>query len=84
MLIDKVKHMLKDMTRAKVIQVWFVAVALVLAAGVALGVSVTAGTGAMLLAMCLVPPAIVLVLWPGVQRPTAADVLHDTDRIGPL
>jgi hypothetical protein len=37
----------------------------------------------MLLAMCLVPPAIVLVLWPGVQHhPTAAEVLHDADRIG--
>ena len=59
----------KDVTRSKVIQVWFVAVALVLAAGVALGVSVTAVTGVMLLALCLVPPAIVLVLWPGVQPP---------------
>jgi hypothetical protein len=74
--------MLKDLTRSKVIQIWFVAVALVLAAGVALGVTVTAGTGAMLLALCLVPPAIVLVLWPAVQPRTVAEVLHDADRTG--
>lgn len=69
--------MLKDMTRSRVIQVWFTAVALVVVAGIALGVSMTIGTGVMLLALCLVPPAIVLRLWPGVQPPTAADVLHD-------
>jgi hypothetical protein len=28
---------------------------------------VTVGTGAMLLALCLVPPAITLMLWPGAQ-----------------
>jgi hypothetical protein len=72
--------MLKDMTRSKAIQVWFVAVALVLVASVALGVSVTAGTAAMLLALCLVPPAIVLMLWPGGPPPTVAELLHDADR----
>ena len=72
--------MLKDMTRAKVIQAWFGAVALVVAAGIALGVSVTVGTGALLVAVCLVPPAIILMLWPGVQPPTASEVLHDADR----
>jgi hypothetical protein len=70
--------MLKDMTRSRVIQVWFTGVALVLAAGIALGVSATIGTVVMLLALSLVPPAMVLVLWPGVQPPTASDVLHDT------
>jgi hypothetical protein len=71
--------MLTNMTRSRVIQVWFAAVALVVVAAVALGASVTVGTGAMLLALCLVPPAIVLALWHGVQPPTAADVLHTVD-----
>jgi hypothetical protein len=71
--------MLNDMTRSKVIQVWFVAVALVVAAAVAFGASMTVGTGVMLLALCLVPPALVVALWPVDQPPTAAEVLHDTD-----
>jgi hypothetical protein len=72
--------MLKDMTRSRLIQVWFAAVALVVVAGVAFGAAVTVSTGAMLLALSLVPPAIVLMLWPGVQALTAADVVHGRDR----
>ena len=72
--------MMKDMTRSRLIQVWFAAMALIVVASVALGATVTIGTWAMLLALCLVPPAIVLMLWPGVQTPTIAEVLHDADR----
>ena len=72
--------MMKNMTRSRVIQVWFAAVALVAAAGVAFGVAMTLGTGTMLLALSFVPPAIVLLLWPGNQPLTAAEVIHGTDR----
>lgn len=72
--------MLKDITRSRLIQVWFAGVALVVVAGVAFGATVTVSTGAMLLALSLVPPAIVLLLWPGVQPLTAADVVHGRDR----
>jgi hypothetical protein len=72
--------MLKDITRSRLIQVWFAAVALVVVAGVAFGATVTVSTGAMLLALSLVPPAIVFLLWPGVQPLTAADVVHGRDR----
>ena len=74
--------MVKDMTRSRLIQVWFAAVALVIAAGIALGATVTLGTGAMLLALCLVPPAIIVMLWHGVRSPTIAEVLHDAERRG--
>jgi hypothetical protein len=43
---------------------------------------VTVSTGVMLVALCLVPPAIVLMVWPGVQPRTASEVLHDADRRG--
>ena len=72
--------MLKNMPRSKWIQVWFAAVALVVAASVALGAAVTIGSGAPLLALCLVPPVVILLLWPGVQRPTIAEVLHNAER----
>ena len=72
--------MLKNMTRSRVIQVWFAAVALVVGAAMALGAEVTVGTGGMLLALTLVPAAIALLLWPVAQPLTAADVLRGTDR----
>jgi hypothetical protein len=64
------------MTRSRLIQVWFTAVVLGVLAGIALGASVTIATGVVLLALSLVPPAIVLMLWPGAQAPTAAEVLR--------
>jgi hypothetical protein len=70
------------MTRSRVIQVWFVAVLLVVVASIALGVSITVSTGALLLALSVVPPAIVRLLWPGPRTATAADVLYGSDRRG--
>ena len=69
-----------SINRSKVIQLWFAAVALVVLAAIALGANVTIGTGILLLAMCLVPPAIVVMLWPAAQSPSAAEMLHGPDR----
>ena len=74
--------MLKDITRAKMIRVWFAAVALVCVAMVAFGRTVTLGTGGVLLALSIVPPVIIFLLWPGPQSLTAGDVLRGTDRRG--
>ena len=74
--------MLKHMTHAKAIAIWFSAVALVVVAGIALGVAVTIGTGALLLAMCLVPPLLVVMLWPTGGPATIAEVLHDVQGRG--
>jgi hypothetical protein len=72
--------MLKSMTCSKAIQIWFVAVAMVAAAGVTVGASVTAGTAVTLLVVCLVPPAIILMLWPRNLTTTAGDVIRGVDR----
>ncbi len=69
--------MLKQLTRSKVIVIWFSAVALVVVSLIAFGVAMTIGTGALLLAMCLVPPLLVMMLWPTGGPPTVAEVLHD-------
>jgi hypothetical protein len=71
--------MLTDMTRSRLIQLWFTAVALVIVAAIALGASMSISTAAILLALCLVPPAIVLKLWPVRQSQTIAEVLHDSE-----
>jgi hypothetical protein len=72
--------MLKEMTRSKLIQAWSAAVTLAVVASMALGASVAVSTGALLLALALVPPAIVLMLWPGPQPATATEVLYGSDR----
>jgi hypothetical protein len=72
-------NVVKHITRSRLLEIWFATVALVVVAGVATGVDMTPGTGIMLLALCLVPPLIILLMWPGVQPPTIAEVLHDGD-----
>ena len=72
--------MVKDLTRAKLIQIWFAVVIVAIAFGVILGAKFTTGTVVTVLALCLAPPAMVLLLWPGVQPPTAAEVIRGVDR----
>lgn len=72
--------MLKHMTRSRLIQAWFAAVLLIAVVGAAFGVAMTVSTGAMLLALSLVPPAIVLLLWPGIQPLTASEVIRGVTR----
>jgi hypothetical protein len=72
--------MSKNTSRSKLIQIWFGAVALVVVAGIALGTAVSIGTGALLLAMSLVPPLLVVMLWPTGGPPTVAEVIHDAEQ----
>ena len=78
--MNGIHTMLTDMTRSRLIQIWFTAVALVIVAGIALGASLSISTAAILLALCLVPPAIVMKLWPGRQAQTVNEVLHGSER----
>ena len=68
------------MTRTRLLQAWFAAATLAVAGALAFGGTVTVGTGTMLLMLSLVPAAIVLMFWPGVEPRTAADVLYDRNR----
>jgi len=72
--------MLNAMTRTRVIQLWFVAVAVAIAGAVVFGVAVTLSTAVLLLAGCLVPPIVVAVMWPAGPQENAADVIHAGDR----
>lgn len=80
MQTEKFGEVFGEMTRSKLIQMWFATVLIVAGATLAFGGSVSVGTGALLLALCLVPPAIVVVLWPDAQPQTIAEILHDTER----
>jgi hypothetical protein len=77
---SQVETMMKHVTRSGVIQVWFAAVVLIVVVCLAFGVSITITTGAVLLIMSLVPPAVLLLLWPGIQPPTIGDVLRGSEQ----
>ena len=70
-----------SLTRSRVIQFWFVGVAVAVAAGVAFGVAIGTSTGVLLLAGSLVPPAVLLIMWRDAP-PTVAEVLRNEERRG--
>ena len=70
----------RDIKRRFLVAAWvaaFVALAGVMALA---GVSVTLGIGALWLAACVVPPAVMLMVWRGAPPPTIAEVLYAVDR----
>jgi hypothetical protein len=68
------------LNRGTIIGVWFAVLAVVAGGGAVGGVSSTVGTRALLLVACLVPPAIMLMVWRGTPRLTVAELLHAVDR----
>ena len=73
--------MMRNLTRSKAIQIWFVAVALVAAAAITLGADLTLGLWALILGMCLVPPAMLFKLWPSaVPDRSLRDMAYESKR----
>jgi hypothetical protein len=72
--------MLNDITRTRLVGLWFAAVALVIAFVVALGVKVGVSTTALLLTLSLVPPGIVLALWRGAPPETVGEILYAANK----
>ena len=68
---------IRRLTRMRVIQIWFAGVLLAGVAAIASGVAVTVGTVVTLLAVCLAPPAVLLMLWPSDTVSTMAEAIHD-------
>ena len=76
----RVDIVLKEMSRTRLVGFWFTAVAVVVAWVVAAGVNVATSTGALLLALCLVPPADMLLVWRGAPPPTAGELLYSVNK----
>ncbi|HVZ36642.1 MAG TPA: hypothetical protein VG963_29640 [Polyangiaceae bacterium] len=68
---------LPSMSRSKVIQIWFAAILLVAVAAIALGVTMTISTVALLVTMYLVPPALVVMLWPSDKTATMSEAIRN-------
>ena len=71
--------MLKEISRNRLVGFWFAAVAVIIASVVAMGVDVAASTTVLLLAMSLVPPAIMWLVWRGAPPPTAREILYSAN-----
>jgi hypothetical protein len=66
--------MLKDISRARLAGAWCATVIVVGACGVVAGAPITVSNGNLLLFTCLVPAAVMLLLW-GAARPIAVPQL---------
>ncbi len=71
--------MLKGISRTRLIGAWCAAVIVIGACGVVAGVPITLGYTALLLIVCVVPPAIMLLVWGGAHTPTVAELLYSVD-----
>ena len=76
------RHMLKSLSRVQVAGAWCAAVVAIAAASVAGGAPTTSGAVELWLAACLVPPAVMLLVWGGSPPVTVAELLHDVNQPG--
>jgi hypothetical protein len=74
--------MLKKLSRAQMAGLWCAAVVTIAAASVAGGAPTTSGAVELWLAVCLVPPAVMLLVWRGAPPVTVAELLHDVNQPG--
>jgi hypothetical protein len=59
---------------------WFALVAAITLVGAISGVRITLGTGVLVMAVGLMPPAIMLKLWNDTPTQTVAELLYPVDR----
>ena len=71
--------MLKDISRLRLVGAWCAVVVVIGACGVVAGMPITVGYAALLLAICVVPPLIMLLVWGGAPSQTVAEVLYSVD-----
>ena len=71
--------MFQSITRPIAIGIWFALLLLVAAVGEVIGMPITAAAGSLWVAACVVPPAIMLLVWRGAPPQTVAEVLHSVD-----
>jgi hypothetical protein len=65
--------------RIRLAGIWVFSVAVLAASGVVLGLSVTASTVLLWLVACVVPPGVMLMVWPSAPPLTVAELLHSVD-----
>src|SRR5258705_4513803 len=72
--------MLNNISRWRLIGMWFAAVAVVFACSVIAGAPMTTGAAELWLVGCLVPPVVTLLVWRGAPPETVAELLYAVNR----
>jgi hypothetical protein len=67
-----------DITRARAIQLWFVAVAVIAGIWLTFGTWPGVATAAMLAGLSAVPAGVLMLVWPGAQPMAARELLRET------
>jgi hypothetical protein len=77
--VKKATLMLQSITRPIAIGIWFALLLLIAAVSEVVGMPITAAASSLWVAACVVPPAIMLLVWRGAPPQTVAEVLHSVD-----
>lgn len=72
--------MSRALNRPTVIGVWFAVLVAVAGAGALSGVTITIGISTLWFIACVVPPAVMLMVWRGAPPPTVAEILYAVER----
>jgi hypothetical protein len=75
----RVEAMLSGISPMRLIGMWCAGIITIGALSVFLGAALTAGNGELLLIACLMPPAVMLLVWRGAPPATVAELLHSVD-----
>lgn len=62
--------------RTRLAFLWIAAVIVLAACSVVFGLSVSASSGELWLMACVIPPAVMLLVWPSAPPVTIAEILH--------
>jgi hypothetical protein len=68
-------------SRGWVAGAWLAGGVVIAAVGIAAGAPLTLGMLELVLTACLVPPAVMLLIWPSAPTQTVAELLHITDEV---
>jgi hypothetical protein len=77
---EKSAFMFRATNRKILVGAWVAVLVAVAAAGALSGVPLTVGVTVLWFAACVVPPAVMLVVWRGAPPPTMAEILYSVDR----
>jgi hypothetical protein len=72
--------MFRALNRWILVGAWVAVLVAAAGAGALSGVSLTVGVTVLWFAACVVPPAVMLMVWRGAPPPTMAEILHSVDR----
>ncbi len=72
--------MFRSINRQTLVGVWVTLLVTAAAAALLFGVPVTLDNSALWFAACLLPPAVMLMVWRGAPEPTVAEILYAVDR----